>query len=159
MSKKFEAMARNLMTTSTVFFRTRSIKPFERYVPEPFNTRSPHRSFKRSSRTPSQSQPVERLKAIRRAVWEKQFGKAYEGKCITRWCNHVMDVWTFQVAHDVARSLGGSNELSNLYPMCPQCNESMGTTTLEEWNSLGVNKMNESIDVHSKSSRKRKRED
>ena len=111
-------------------FGDRTIKPLDRYIPEMLPPR-------RLKRTRTEPKPVEKLKAVRRSVWEHRFGRAYSGKCVTSWCQQIIDVWTFQVAHDVARSLGGTRTVDNLVPMCAECNSSMGTITLKEWNTLG----------------------
>jgi 5-methylcytosine-specific restriction endonuclease McrA len=127
------------MAVSSVFCRPRNVKPLERYVPEPFHI--PRRLKHRQNHNPFQSSKTPNalinLKSLRRAVWEQQFGKHYSGKCVVEWCSADINVWNFHSAHVVARSLGGTNELSNLVPMCAECNSSMGTASLKEWNTLG----------------------
>ena len=118
----------------TRFFHNRTIKPLDRYTPEHL----PPRRLKRTRASSStQNSSIDRLKAVRRKVWEQHFGPVYSGKCVTTWCKQLINVWNFQVAHDVARSLGGPNTVNNLVPMCAECNGSMGTTSLKEWNMLG----------------------
>jgi len=71
-------------------------------------------------------------------VWERRFGKVYSAKCVTTWCTQTIDVWTFECAHDVAKSLGGESTIDNLVPMCSECNLSMGNQyTLKRWNDVG----------------------
>lgn len=116
------------------YFRTRSLKPLERYTP----LDQPRRLKRTYRRTQNAAvQPQSTTKSVRRCVWERDMGEQYKGKCITSWCNEVISVWTFQLAHNVARSLGGSDSVDNLHAMCAECNTSMGTSTLKEWNMMG----------------------
>lgn len=118
-----------------LFYRTRSVKPVDRYTPEHV---SKTKRFKRISRRPLMSTDLcLSVKSVRRAVWEHYHGHCYTGKCITDWCSQLVDVWSFQVAHNLARCLGGSSTVDNLVPMCPECNGSMGTLSLKEWNNVG----------------------
>ena len=74
-------------------------------------------------------------KRERRAVWENKCGKRYLGVCSVQWCKTqlcALDSW--HVAHIQPESKGGSNMLHNLVPTCAQCNLSMGTTSLVEYN-------------------------
>lgn len=108
---------------------------------------------------PRQRRP-EITKAIRRAVWENSFGRIYESKCITRWCTRHIDVWTFECAHDVPHSKGGSTLVENLIPMCSECNSSMSNLyTLKQWNELGeLRNDSKSEDESSSSKRDNKRQ-
>ena len=66
--------------------------------------------------------------ALRRQVWIRQCGEVFEAICPTPWCRNRITVFDFHVAHDVPESRGGPTILSNLVPLCAQCNLSMGDT-------------------------------
>lgn len=71
-------------------------------------------------------------KNTRDAVWLKYMGNKVEGKCYC--CKirtiHVMD---FQVGHNKAVAKGGSDNVSNLRPICSSCNRGMGTMPIEKY--------------------------
>ena len=74
-------------------------------------------------------------RAVREQVWIKHMGKKYESKCYIKWCQNKINVFDFSLGHDIPVSKGGSNKLSNLYPICSRCNTSMGNKyTIKEWN-------------------------
>ena len=76
-------------------------------------------------------------KAIREQVWIKYIGKYYESKCLVDWCTNKIDVFNFQVGHNIPESKGGDLSLTNLKPICARCNLSMGNEyTIDQWNSL-----------------------
>ncbi|NCA21015.1 MAG: hypothetical protein EBS86_07760 [Crocinitomicaceae bacterium] len=74
-------------------------------------------------------------KALREQVWIKTAGKKYEIKCPVVWCTNTINVFDFQCGHMKAESTGGRTDLNNLIAICGRCNMSMGTQTLDEWNS------------------------
>ena len=77
-------------------------------------------------------------KALREQVWLQFNGKIYEHKCNIYWCKNVIDVFNFQVGHNIPESKGGPTVLENLRPICSSCNLSMGNRyTIDEWNKLG----------------------
>ena len=66
-------------------------------------------------------------KKMRRLVWEKDmFNNMYERKCYIRHCNNKININTCEIGHDIPRSKGGSNHLSNLFAICRECNLDMG---------------------------------
>ena len=76
-------------------------------------------------------------KAVREQVWIGHNGKVFEHKCHITWCTNKINVFNFQVGHDIPRSKGGSDKLSNLKPICSNCNLSMGNSyTIKQWNKL-----------------------
>ena len=77
-------------------------------------------------------------KALREQVWITNFGKKFTHKCYVRWCRNDIDVFNFQVGHNIPESKGGETILENLKPICSRCNLSMGSTyTIDEWDTLG----------------------
>lgn len=76
--------------------------------------------------------------AMREQVWLLKFGKAFEAKCPTPWCQNVITVFDFQSGHNIPESKGGKTSIENLVPLCSRCNLSMGDRyTIDEWNKLG----------------------
>ena len=77
-------------------------------------------------------------KALREQVWVSKFGRVYESKCWTPWCQNRITVFDFQCGHDYPESKGGPTIFSNLVPICSRCNNSMGNSyTFDEWASIG----------------------
>jgi hypothetical protein len=78
-------------------------------------------------------------KRIRELVWTTYNGEVFNRKCHVSWCDNVVNVFNFQVGHDVPESKGGTLEIGNLKPICGNCNQSMGNKyTIREWNELVV---------------------
>jgi hypothetical protein len=74
-------------------------------------------------------------KTERRLVWQKAFGEENaKGICYVSWCNKEIDVWDFDVGHNIPESKGGSSAIDNLFPICRTCNQGMGNRyTIDEW--------------------------
>lgn len=78
-------------------------------------------------------------KALREQVWLSKFGKVYDAKCFTPWCENRITVFDFQCGHDIPESKGGPTILANLYPICARCNMSMSNVyTFEQWAQKGA---------------------
>lgn len=76
-------------------------------------------------------------KRIREMVWNTHNGELYSNKCYVTWCNNIINVFNYQVGHDIPESKGGTYDLSNLKPICGNCNLSMSNKyTITEWNKL-----------------------
>lgn len=76
-------------------------------------------------------------KALREQVWLQTFGKVYENSCYISWCNNIINVFDFQVGHDIPESKGGSLTIDNLKPICSRCNLSMGNNySIKEWQNF-----------------------
>jgi 5-methylcytosine-specific restriction endonuclease McrA len=74
---------------------------------------------------------------IRQEVWTEHNGSAFESVCYIDWCTNIVNVFNYQVGHDIPKSKGGPNTLENLKPICESCNQSMGNKyTIKEWNKL-----------------------
>jgi hypothetical protein len=77
-------------------------------------------------------------KALREQVWRTLCGEVFKTKCIVVWCTNSITVFDFEVGHNIPESKGGTLALSNLRPICTQCNRSMSNHyTIDEWNKLG----------------------
>jgi hypothetical protein len=76
--------------------------------------------------------------AFREQIWLRQFGKVFEAKCPTSWCQNKITVYDFQSGHNIPESKGGPTTPENLIPLCSRCNLSMGDRyTFDEWTALG----------------------
>jgi len=77
-------------------------------------------------------------KALREQVWRSLCGEVFESKCNVVWCTKKINVFDFEVGHNIPESKGGTLCLENLRPICVQCNRSMSNHyTIDEWNRLG----------------------
>jgi 5-methylcytosine-specific restriction endonuclease McrA len=77
-------------------------------------------------------------RALREEVWRTYMGKTFEGKCRVTWCSNRINVFDFEVGHNIPESKGGALVLTNLRPICGRCNKSMGNKyTIDEWNTAG----------------------
>lgn len=71
-------------------------------------------------------------KNTRDAVWIKYMGNKVEGKCYC--CKlRTIHITDFQVGHNKAVAKGGSDNISNLRPICGPCNRGMGTMSIEKY--------------------------
>jgi hypothetical protein len=76
--------------------------------------------------------------ALREQVWINFCGQKFEETCRVKWCKNKINVFNFQVGHNIPESKGGKTILENLRPICSRCNQSMSNNyTIDEWNELG----------------------
>lgn len=71
--------------------------------------------------------------ALKRLVWNKHIGEEI-GKAKCKCCN-VTDItqMAFNCGHVIAESNGGELTLDNLWPICQNCNSSMGTMNMVDF--------------------------
>ena len=82
--------------------------------------------------------------AIRIKIWDMYIGPDKRmGPCFT--CKKTIDITNFHAGHIVADAHGGSQDVTNLRPVCNTCNISMGTTNMIEFQ-----KMFEKLEISSK---------
>jgi hypothetical protein len=77
-------------------------------------------------------------KRVRSMVWQKYVGKKWKGECYVEWCNNEFTVLSsWHVGHNIPESRGGTLKISNLRPICADCNLGMGSKyTIDEWSSM-----------------------
>ena len=76
-------------------------------------------------------------KRIRELVWTTHNGETFAHKCYVSWCDNTINVFNFQVGHDIPESKGGTIDIENLKPICASCNLSMSNKyTITEWSKL-----------------------
>lgn len=67
-------------------------------------------------------------------VWKKYIGpNEATGPCFV--CKETIHLYDFDVAHNVARSRGGTDNISNYRPTCRRCNNAMGTMSISTYKS------------------------
>ena len=73
-------------------------------------------------------QPIPR--SLKKMVWDKYIGEN-KGKAKCYCCKH-QDIRQidFEAGHVIAESMGGKTNISNLRPICHQCNMSMGNMNM-----------------------------
>ena len=76
-------------------------------------------------------------KRIRDLVWTTHNGETFKHKCFVSWCDNNINVFNFQVGHDIPESKGGTIDIDNLKPICGNCNLSMSNKySITEWSKL-----------------------
>lgn len=76
---------------------------------------------------------------LREKVWENYFGNQIIGKCPIIRCTCIIskdDKHGFQCGHITSVKNGGNNELSNLRPICANCNSKMSATNWDEFEKI-----------------------
>ena len=70
-------------------------------------------------------------KAKRRAIWVRYVGEyIFTAYCLC--CNSKrIDPFDFEAGHIEAHSTGGSDDISNLVPICSTCNRDMGNQNMK----------------------------
>lgn len=79
----------------------------------------------------SENRPRKKInKNLKDSVWLKYMGNKMEGKC---YCCRIRTIHAtdFEVGHNKAHAKGGSDDISNLRPICRSCNSGMGTKSIE----------------------------
>lgn len=76
-------------------------------------------------------------KAIREQVWITYNKRVFDTKCYVSWCDNIIHPFNFHVGHNKPKSKEGTFDITNLRPICPSCNLSMGHQyTITDWNKL-----------------------
>lgn len=71
-------------------------------------------------------------KAIKNQLWRKYFGDKMKGECYC--CKSEIDALeNWQAGHIQAASLGGSDKIDNLRPLCSTCNQSMSNMNMDDY--------------------------
>uniref|UniRef100_A0A6C0F0Q5 HNH endonuclease 5 domain-containing protein n=1 Tax=viral metagenome TaxID=1070528 RepID=A0A6C0F0Q5_9ZZZZ len=120
---------RNINTYNHKISKTNTGNTNNLHAPEP-DTHIPYHNHK---------EPIP--KRIRELVWTTHNGETFSNKCYVSWCDNKLNVFNFQVGHDIPESKGGTIDIDNLKPICGNCNLSMGNKyTITEWSKLVLNK-------------------
>ena len=120
---------RNINKYNHKITKTNTVNTNTLHAPEP-DTHIPYHNHK---------EPIP--KRIRELVWTTHNGETFSNKCYVSWCNNKLNVFNFQVGHDIPESKGGTIDIDNLKPICGNCNLSMGNKyTITEWSKLVLHK-------------------
>lgn len=69
---------------------------------------------------------------MRQQVWEKTYGNQFQTICVICKRNQI-NAFQFHCGHIISVQQGGSDTLDNLVAICAQCNLSMGTEHLDDF--------------------------
>ncbi len=69
--------------------------------------------------------------SVKEKLWLNYNGKKYQGLCFV--CKKEIDTKNFEAGHVIPASKNGSDNISNLRPICKSCNRSMGDMNLNEF--------------------------
>lgn len=77
-----------------------------------------------------------KVQHLRKMVWENCIeGKVYDSNCPA--CNCNIDIFSYEISHNIPKSKGGSDDLDNLRVLCGTCNRrSNNRYTVDEWINL-----------------------
>lgn len=81
------------------------------------------------SNKPNKRRPID--KNIRNVIWQKYNKNSLSGKCYV--CKRPITHDYFEVGHNKAVSKGGKDNITNLRPICSNCNRAMGTMAIEQY--------------------------
>jgi len=71
--------------------------------------------------------------AMKKLVWNKHIGEEIgKSKCLCCKSSYITQL-SFHCGHIVAESKGGATIVSNLMPICQNCNSSMGTKNMNDF--------------------------
>tara|TARA_B100000242_G_C43045658_1_gene488054 strand:- start:2233 stop:2751 length:519 start_codon:yes stop_codon:yes gene_type:complete len=128
----------NNLAKTTNYLNSKEKEKETEKVTEKVNKNSqPIKTNKILNKTINKSYKKQKIpKKIKEEVWNQYFKKKYESKCYIKWCSNDINVFNFQVGHNIPESKGGTLSLGNLKPICDRCNYSMGAHyTIDEWNN------------------------
>ncbi|MFA5412241.1 MAG: HNH endonuclease signature motif containing protein [Candidatus Micrarchaeia archaeon] len=95
-----------------------------------FQVYNPVRSFSPQGFSPKKKRrPID--KNVRSVVWRKYNGNSLDGKCYV--CKRTITNDHFEIGHNKARAKGGTDNVSNLRPICGPCNRAMGKMSIEKY--------------------------
>ena len=110
-------------------------KPIDKHLDKHLDKHNKNKNIPSKVYITSRKEPIP--KRLREVVWNTYNGDKYSSKCHVAWCNNIINVFNYQVGHDIPESKGGSLDIENLKPICGNCNLSMGNKyTITEWSKL-----------------------
>jgi HNH endonuclease len=71
-------------------------------------------------------------KGLKNSCWTEYFGEAFAGMCAVG-CGKKITVHEYDCGHIKSAAKGGENSITNLKPICGNCNKSMGTRNMVEY--------------------------
>ena len=70
-------------------------------------------------------------KSVKKQLWKNHFGDNFKGNCFVCRMEIYRDNW--EAGHFISVANGGKDEISNLRPLCFDCNRSMGAQNLDSF--------------------------
>jgi hypothetical protein len=113
----------NIFITSSSPIIKPNPEPNSEPIPEPNHEPKPNLKYKKKSIS----------LVLRKKVWDKYIGLDIgKFKCL---CCNITDIiqMSFHCGHIIAESKGGETNLSNLKPICQNCNLSMGSLNMDDF--------------------------
>ena len=87
----------------------------------------------------NKAEPIKKYKkqtislALKKLVWDKHIGLDIgRTKCVCCKTSEIIQI-SFHAGHIIAESKGGKTDVSNLKPICQNCNCSMGSINMDEF--------------------------
>ena len=80
-------------------------------------------------------------KGVKEDLWIRHFGKKYFGNCFV--CGDAIETKRFEAGHIKSVANDGSDNISNLKPICMKCNRAMGTMNLYEYKNKYYSKISQ----------------
>jgi len=77
---------------------------------------------------------------LRHKVWSNFWNNSMNGLCIV--CGKPITITNFICGHIEAYSVNKNNDISNLAPICDECNKGMGTMDMREYKKLHYSNIN-----------------
>ena len=74
-------------------------------------------------------------KGLKKKVWYNYYGDKSTGICPIKHCKTILTNTHFEAGHIISEMNGGPTDLSNLRPICKQCNLEMGSTNWSEFDN------------------------
>lgn len=75
-------------------------------------------------------------KALKKMVWNKWYPNSVSNTCPISNCKNIITNNSYSCGHIIAESRGGDTNVSNLRPLCNDCNTLMGSNN---WNEYDIN--------------------
>jgi len=72
-------------------------------------------------------------RALRLAVWNHEFPDTEKTYCPIQFCMNLITQNNFHCGHIISEYNGGEAKITNLRPICRECNLSMGKNNWEDW--------------------------
>ncbi len=93
------------------------------------NTKDPFGLGLEPTKNHNKRRPID--KNIRNVIWQKYNKNSLSGKCYV--CKRPITHDHFEVGHNKAVAKGGKDNITNLRPICSNCNRAMGTMSIEQY--------------------------
>lgn len=74
-------------------------------------------------------------KGLKSQVWYKEFESKTTGKCPIQHCNNNISKTDFEAGHVISEMNNGATDITNLRPICKDCNRQMGS---QNWDQFDI---------------------